>query len=126
MAHRRVEQNHWLDRGLANKPRSSSAASGSGEELVPEDVTPDIGGEGDDESSGGILRRSPAGYADCSSVASKLAEVIAALVPSLPIEELVATVVRELVRGLIEYLEPETEKSSGGAEPSAEQAEAHS
>ncbi|WP_243637801.1 hypothetical protein [Natrarchaeobius oligotrophus] len=116
--------------GLLGKPREW--ASGLTEDLGP-DVGLGIGGDdgesGEDEgtSDGGVLRSIGSWLRSLpSAIGGWLKERLASLVPSLPIEELVATVVREIARELIEQLEPDEEPTDEAEADAESQAEAGS
>ncbi|WP_165875303.1 hypothetical protein [Natrarchaeobius chitinivorans] len=112
----------WF-KGIANKPREFVAGlfgRGEGEEGEQTDAE-------DEESEGGVLS-SALGWIRglFSSAAGRLKEGLASLVPSLPIEEIIATLVREVVRELVQQLEPDGKEQGEQQDADAEQAEAGS
>uniref|UniRef100_A0A7D5GN26 Uncharacterized protein n=2 Tax=Natrinema halophilum TaxID=1699371 RepID=A0A7D5GN26_9EURY len=89
--------------------------SGDGERDEEPTADEDVADEGEDESPGRI-----------ASAIGWLKKKLASLVPSVPTEEIVAIIVREVLEQLVERLEPDRDEESGGQPESQSQAEATS
>jgi len=86
---------------LITKPREIlGGLFGFGSEVTDEEAEADEETEAESEDGGGIRGR-------LSSAVGWLKSKLAGLIPGLPVEELVATIVREVVQTVIDRLEPD-------------------
>lgn len=105
----------WL-RGLVGGGPDGEEAEADEEDTEGGGEDAEAGGEdteADEDATGGLLSRVVGRVRDSlSSVASAVRERVIGIVPGLPIEELVATIVSAILEQLIEQLEPEADEQS--------------
>lgn len=95
---------------LVSKPREFVSELLGGDEGEDEEVEEEEG-ESEEDGAGRITSALGSAKDRIASALSSMKESLRGLLPSLPVEEFVATVVREILQALIEQLEPDEEST---------------